>query len=162
MSTTSCCFQLVYHLTYHLALIHYHCQKREGVSLQWHQESNYLQLCILTYYYWHCPHDIMCHAKQGLGNRLVSVQPYVCPSIRPQQRRAAGLLLSAARAEGIDRQRRAATQLPGAAARRSAANAGRVMLTAELTRPITDSSVCHCCKLSVNPRQTTVSGSISS
>ena len=119
MSTTSCCFQLVYHLTYHLALIHYHCQKREGVSLQWHQESNYSQLCILTYYYWHCRHDIMCHAEHGVGNRLVSVQPYVCPSIRPQQRRAAGLLLSAMQAEDIDRQRRAATQLPGAAARRS-------------------------------------------
>jgi len=104
----------------------------------------------------------MCHAEQGLGNRLVSVRPYVCPSIRPQQRRAAGLLLSAVRAEDIDRQRRAATQLPGAAARRSAANAGRAMLTAELTRPITDSSVCHCYKLSVNPRRTTVSGSISS
>jgi len=61
----------------------------------------------------------MCHAEQGLGNRLVSVQPYVCRSIRPQQWRAAGLLLSAVQAEDIDRQRRAATQLPGAAARRS-------------------------------------------
>jgi len=50
---------------------------------------------------------------------------------RTQQRRAAGLLLSAVRAKDIDRQRWA----PGsssAAARRSAANAA--MLTAELTR----------------------------
>jgi len=36
-----------------------------------------------------------------------SVCPSVCPIIRPQQRRAAGLLLSAVRTGNIDRQRRA-------------------------------------------------------
>jgi len=54
-----------------------------------------------------------------------------------QQRRAAGLLLSAVRAKDIDRQHRA----PGsssAAARRSVANVGNVMLTSELTRLNTD------------------------
>jgi len=51
----------------------------------------------------------------------------------------AGLLLSAVRAKDIDRQRRAAAApQPRAAARRSAANAGNVMLTAELTRLNTD------------------------
>jgi len=47
------------------------------------------------------------------------------------------LLLSAVRAKDIDRQRRrpaAAAPQPGAAARRSAANAGNAMLTVELTR----------------------------
>jgi len=49
------------------------------------------------------------------------------------------LLLSAPRAEDGDRQRRApALSSNGAAARRSAANAGSVMLTAELTRLNTD------------------------
>ena len=37
----------------------------------------------------------------------VGVRPFVCPAIQPQQRRAAGLLLSAVRAKDIDRQRRA-------------------------------------------------------
>ena len=64
-----------------------------------------------------------------------SVRLSVCPIIRPQQRCAAGLLLSTVRAGDIDRQRRApAPSSNGAAARRSAANAGSVMLTAELTR----------------------------
>ena len=54
-------------------------------------------------------------------------------------RRVAGLLLSAVRAGDVDRQRRApAPSSSGAAARaaarRSAANAGSVMSTAELTR----------------------------
>jgi len=62
-----------------------------------------------------------------------SVRLCVCPVIRPQQRRAAGLLLSAVRVGDIDRQRRAASS-SGAAARRSAANAGSVTLTAETTR----------------------------
>jgi len=62
----------------------------------------------------------------------VSVRPSVCPASRTQQRRAAGLLLSAVRAKDIDGQRRAAAApQPGAAARRSAANAGNLMLTAE-------------------------------
>jgi len=54
----------------------------------------------------------------------------------------AGLLLSAVCAKDIDRQRRA----PGsssAAARRSAANAGNVMLTAELTRLNTDNFIIY-------------------
>jgi len=68
------------------------------------------------------------------GVRLF-VRLSVCPIIWPQQRRAAGLLLSAVRAESIDRQRRAATPLQhGAAARRSAVNAGSVMLAAEMKR----------------------------
>jgi len=59
--------------------------------------------------------------------RCPSVRLSVCPIIRPQQRRAAGLLLSAVHAGHIDRQRRAPSS-NGAAARRSAANAGSVML----------------------------------
>jgi len=57
----------------------------------------------------------------------------VCPVTRPQPRHAAGLLLSAARAGDIDRQRRSprAPRHSGAAARRSAANASRVTLTAD-------------------------------
>ena len=47
------------------------------------------------------------YAEQGLRNGRVSVLPSVCPIIRPQPRRAAGLLLSAVRAGDIDRQRRA-------------------------------------------------------
>jgi len=46
------------------------------------------------------------------------------------QQHAAGLLLSAARAEDIDRQRWAASSDGAAAARRSAANAGSVTLSA--------------------------------
>ena len=53
----------------------------------------------------------------------------VRPSVRLiDQRRAAGLLLSAVRARDIDRQRRAPGS-SGAAARRSAVNAGGVVLT---------------------------------
>ena len=67
-----------------------------------------------------------------------SVRQSVCPISRTQQRRAAGLLLSAVRAKDIDRQRRApgsSSAAARAAARRSAANAAiNVMLTAELTR----------------------------
>jgi len=79
---------------------------------------------------------------QGLyvtGVRL-SVRLSVCPVVRQSLlRRAAGLLFSASRAQCIDRQRRApAPSSSGAAARRSAANAGSVMLTAELTRLDTD------------------------
>jgi len=44
------------------------------------------------------------------------VRPSVCPVIRPQQRREAGLLLSAVQAGDIDRQRRAPCS-NGAAAR---------------------------------------------
>jgi len=51
-----------------------------------------------------------------------------------QQRRAVSFLLSAVRAGDIDRQRRAPS-INGAAARRSAANAGSAVLLAELTRP---------------------------
>jgi len=56
------------------------------------------------------------------------------------------LLLSTVRAKDIDRQRRApaaAAPQPGAAARRSAANAGNVMLTAELTRLNADLGYFH-------------------
>jgi len=58
-----------------------------------------------------------------------------------QQRRVAGLLLSTVRAKDIDRQRRvpsSSSAAARAAARSSAANAGNVMLTAELTRLNTD------------------------
>jgi len=75
----------------------------------------------------------------------VSVRPFVrqsvCPISQTQQRRATGLLLSTVRAkdtiESAGRSAAAAPQ-PGAAARRSAANAGNVMLTAELTTLNTD------------------------
>jgi len=67
-------------------------------------------------------------------NDRVFVRPSVClsvcPIIRPQQRRAAGL-----RAGDIHRQRCApGTQQHAAAARRSAANAGSAMSTAESTK----------------------------
>jgi len=52
-----------------------------------------------------------------------SVCPSLSPVIRPQQR-AAGLLLSAVRAGDTDRQHASAVSSNGAAARRSAANAG--------------------------------------
>jgi len=71
----------------------------------------------------------------------VSVRQSVCPISQIQQRHAAGLLLSAICAKDINRQH----QTPGsssaaarAAAWRSAANVGNVMLTAELTRLNTD------------------------
>jgi len=70
-----------------------------------------------------------------------SVRQSVCPISQTQQRRAAGLLLSAVRAKDTDRQRRVSgsnSAAARAAARRSAANAGNVMLTAELTRLNTD------------------------
>ena len=75
--------------------------------------------------------------RQGLCNGRVSVRPSVRHIIRPQQRRATGLLLSAVRAGDNDRQRRASSS-NGAAARRSAANADSALLTAELTRLNTD------------------------
>jgi len=66
----------------------------------------------------------------------VSVRLSVSQSV-PSVERAAGLLLRTVRTKDIYRQRRAAR--PAAAApRRSAANAGNVMLTAELTRLNTD------------------------
>jgi len=61
-----------------------------------------------------------------------SVRPSVCPVDRQQQRRAVGLLLSAMRTGDIDRQRPApAPSSNGVVARRSVANAGSVVLTAE-------------------------------
>ena len=64
-----------------------------------------------------------------------TVRLSVCPVIRPQQWRAAGLLLSVVRVGDIDRQRRApATCSGGAAARRSAANASSVAFTSRTRR----------------------------
>jgi len=57
-----------------------------------------------------------------------SVCPFVCPVIRPQQRHAAGLLLSAVLRVPVS-----------PAARRSAANADSAIMTAELTKPNADS-----------------------
>ena len=76
------------------------------------------------------------HIVCGAGSiKRSGVRQSVCRISPTQQRRAAGLLLSAVRAKDIDRQRpAAAAPQPGAAARRSTANAGNVMLTAELTR----------------------------
>ena len=84
-------------------------------------------------------------AQQGLcANDRASVRLSVRPSVRPSvclsvcpiiapQRRAAGLLLSAERAGDIDRQLRATgASSNGATARRSAADAGSVTLTAEV------------------------------
>jgi len=47
--------------------------------------------------------DIAGTVYEGLCNGKVSVRPSVCPSYRPLQRRAAGLLLWARRAGDIDR-----------------------------------------------------------
>ena len=76
------------------------------------------------------------------------VRPSFCLTrLAPQPRRAAGLLLSAVRAGDIDRQLRAAApRIPaagalssnGAAARRSAANAGSVIFDSRGTRLIAD------------------------
>jgi len=63
---------------------------------------------------------------------VLIIRPSVCPIDRQQQRRAAGLLLSAPRAGNIDRQQAPALAATAPhAARRSAANAGIVMLTAK-------------------------------
>jgi len=79
-----------------------------------------------------------------------SVRPSVCPIDRQQQRRAAGLLLSAVRRGDIDRQRRTpAPSSNGAAARRSAANADSVMLTAEGPEL---STTCHGARFSKLPK----------
>jgi len=74
------------------------------------------------------------YAEQGLYNGRTSVRLSVCPVDRQQQRRVAGLLLSAPPAGDIDRQRRAPgtqQQRRYSTARRSAANAGSVILRAE-------------------------------
>ena len=57
------------------------------------------------------------------------MRPSVCPIDRQQQRRVAGLLVSATLAGDIDRQQASAHSNNGAAARRSAANAASVVLT---------------------------------
>jgi len=61
----------------------------------------------------------------------------VCPTIRRLHAAGSGLLLSARRARDIDRLLHGAQQAPvlsssGAAARRSAANAGSVTVTADV------------------------------
>ena len=86
------------------------------------------------------------YARVGRLSVCLSVCLSARPIIRPQRRHAAGLLLSAVRAGNIDRQRRAPSS-NGAAARRSAANTGSVMLTADLTRLNTDfwHVWCHGC-----------------
>jgi len=87
------------------------------------------------------PHSMRSRVYVTVGRPSVrpSVRLSVCPIVRQPVRRVAGLLLSAVRAGDVDRQRRApAPSSSGAAARaaarRSAANAGSVMSTAELTR----------------------------
>ena len=75
--------------------------------------------------------------RQGLRDGRLSVRPSVRLSIYPiipqPLRRAAGLLLSAPRAGNVDRQRRApAPSSNGAAARRPTANAGSIMLIADV------------------------------
>ena len=85
--------------------------------------------------YWHCPLSVRSRVYLTVGcpSVCLSVCLSVCPVIRPQQLRAAGLLLSAVLAGDIAAQRRSPSS-NGAAARPSAANAGSVMLIAELTR----------------------------
>jgi len=87
------------------------------------------------------PHSMRSRVYVTVGRPSVrpSVRLPLCPIVRQPVRRVAGLLLSAVRAGDVDRQRRApAPSSSGAAARaaarRSAANAGSVMSTAELTR----------------------------
>ena len=94
--------------------------------------------------FWHCAHSMRSRVYKTV--RCPSVRQPVCPISQTQQRRAAGLLLSAVSAKDIDRQRRApaaAAPQPGDAARCSAANAGNVMLTAELTRLYTDNYIIY-------------------
>ena len=79
-------------------------------------------------YYWHCTHML---SRVYVTVGCPSFHPSVCPINRSQKRGAAGLLLSAVcRTGDIDWQRRAPSS-NGAAARRSAANVGSTMLTAE-------------------------------
>jgi len=54
-----------------------------------------------------------------------SIRPCVCPIDRQQQRRVAGLLLRTPQTGDIDQQQAPALSSNGAAARLSAANAGR-------------------------------------
>ena len=82
-----------------------------------------------------------------------SVRLSVCPIVRQPLRRAAGLQLSAPRAGDIDQQRRAPSPCSNsAAARRSLANVGRAMLTAELMRLNTDLLLWHLTELSSSLR----------
>ena len=76
--------------------------------------------------YSHCPHSRRSRVYETV--QCLSV----CPINRQQQRCAVGLLLSAVPSGDIDRQRREpAPSTYDAEARRSAANAGSVTLTAE-------------------------------
>jgi len=73
------------------------------------------------------------HFEVTRSSFCVTVErPSVCPVVRQQQRRAAGLLLSALLAGDIDRQQAPALSSNGAVARRSATNAGSVTLTADV------------------------------
>jgi len=56
----------------------------------------------------------------------LSARPSVCPIVRPQERRAAGLLLSTSRARDIDRQQALALSSNGTAALFTAADASSV------------------------------------
>jgi len=67
------------------------------------------------------------HAEKGLCNGLACVRPSICPTDQQQQQRPVGLLLSALRTGDIDRQPRALCHRR----RRSAANAGSVLLRAD-------------------------------
>jgi len=68
----------------------------------------------------------------------VSVRPSVCPTVSLSHQSKAAAACGGFAAERRTRKRYRSTapgaRQPGAAARRSAANAGSVMLTAELTR----------------------------
>ena len=87
--------------------------------------------------YWPCPHGMW--RRVWVTVRCPSVHLSVRLSVHHSTASAAGLLLSAVRAGDIDRQQRTyrTPSNNGAAARatarRSAANAGSAMLTAELT-----------------------------
>jgi len=69
--------------------------------------------------------------REARSTKRSGVRQSVCPTIPPQQRRAASLLLRAVWAGDIDRQRLAPSSGNGASARHSAANAGSAMLIAD-------------------------------
>ena len=106
-----------------------------GLFLTWIGLKQKVHVFFHCAIYWHC-------ARFMRGSQVtVSICSCVCSCVFPiiglLQLRAAGLMLSSVQAEDIDRQRRAPVATSpqhGAAARRSAANVGGAMLTAELTR----------------------------
>jgi len=90
-----------------------------------HHALNFCSACLLF-----LPHCVLCEAGSIETVERPSVRPFVClshPINRQRQRLAAGLLLSTPRTGDIDRQ-----QAPALSSNGAAADAGSVVLTAEV------------------------------